>query len=286
MGIKIDITAGQDVQSSSVVATGEEVHIISDLETNTFGIEDDDLKDAVNKYFGKKPNDAYLHSPTPWNDLYKTYGWDQVELKLTPDTATITGITTVPTIVATETFTNNSSVQGVFNVGISQEVSQTTESSWSQTSTISVSQEVSYGISFLGTGGGGTTGMSFSEEWGKGHSESETITVGSQSGVQVTLDPGQSVKAVLTANRGVMNVRVVYNAVLEGQTAVNYNPTYNGHHFWGLDIGRVMSAANLSDSRSFTEDIKIGYYSDAKIDLQDLQGETISTLSFYDKAGE
>lgn len=285
MGMEINIKAGSTKELSSAVASGEERHIITDHERSTYNIEDGSLKDAVDKYFGKRPNDAYLHSETPWGDLYKTYGWDQVELILTPYNATITGITAAPTIVATQTFTNHSSVKGIFNVGIKQDVSETSESNWSQTDTISVGQSIKYGISFLGTGGGGTTTMSYSHAWGQGGSESKTITVGSECGVQVELQPGQSVKALLTATRGVMNVRVSYSAVLNGDTAINYNPTYKDHHFWALGIQNVMNAANLSYVRSFTEDIKIGYYSDAKIELQDAQGNNISTFNVCDKVG-
>src|SRR5947207_10532693 len=74
-GITVSIVAGADAAHSSVNATGSVQHVITDKEVTTFGIQDSPLKNAVGKYFGKNPNDAYLHSPTPWNDLYKTYGW-------------------------------------------------------------------------------------------------------------------------------------------------------------------------------------------------------------------
>lgn len=66
-------------------------------------------------------------------------------------------------------------------------------------------------------------------------------------------------------------MRIVYKAYLSGMTACNYSNRYNGHHFWGLDIGPVMEAAGLSNLRTFTEDIQIGYYSDSKVTLEDPQ---------------
>jgi hypothetical protein len=39
-----------------------------------------------------------------------------------------------------------------------------------------------------------------------------------------------------------------------------------------------MSAANLSPNREFTEDIEIGYYSDAKIELRNPQGQLKATF--------
>ncbi len=125
--------------------------------------------------------------------------------------------------------------------------------------------------------------MSYSHSWGQGGSESMSITVGSSSGVQVELEPGESVEAVLAASRGVMKVRIVYKAYLTGDTAVNYNPTYKDHHFWALGIGGVMNAASLPTIRDYTEDIEIGYYSDSKIELRDPAGNLKAMFSVADK---
>ena len=86
------------------------------------------FEDAVNAYFGRSPNDAYLHSPTPWGDLYTTYNWPQVSMVLVVQSAKILGITSEPIIVKTQEFTNNSSVKGTFNVAISDTVEDTVSS--------------------------------------------------------------------------------------------------------------------------------------------------------------
>lgn len=150
MGINISIVAAPDAASSSVSATGSVQHIISDEERGTFKLLDGQLKDAVNAYFGKRPNDAYLHSPTPWGDLYKTYGWKEVQTVLVPTRATILGITSEPVIVKTQTFVNDSSHTGTFNVSISEQVSNTTTSNWSTGGTLTVGQKFTYGSSSWG----------------------------------------------------------------------------------------------------------------------------------------
>jgi hypothetical protein len=231
-GINISIVAGADEAHSSVNATGSIQHIVTDKEVKTFGMQDSALKNAVGKSFGNNPNDAYLHSPTPWNDLYKTYGWPEVQTILIVQDAKIRGITSDPVVVATRTFTNRSSKKAVFDASISDQVSNTTESNWSTTNTIEVEQKFTYNVSFLGAGGGGETTMSYSHAWGQGGSESKNITVGSSSGVSVELEPGESIEAQLTASRGVMKVRITYRAQLSGSTAINYNPTFKDHHFW------------------------------------------------------
>ncbi|GAB1543428.1 hypothetical protein NUACC21_61020 [Scytonema sp. NUACC21] len=285
MGITINVVAGQNEATSRVSAYGSIQHIITDAEKKTFGIEDYGLKNAVEKYFGRKPNDAFLHSPTPWNDLYKTYGWEQVQTVLAVKSATITGITSQPSNVSTRTFTNNSSVEAIFKVDITEQVTNTVEHQWNVQHTITVGQEIEYQIGFLGTGGGGTTSFSYGLSWGQNETKSLSVTVGSSSGVEVTLQPGQSVRAALSASRGSMKVRIVYKASLLGVTAVNYDPPYRDHHFWALPINSVMSAAGLPLTKEFTEDIEIGYYSNGEIILTDPQGQVIKVVSLVDQAG-
>jgi hypothetical protein len=279
MGIDISIKAGLTTGSSSVNASGSVQHVITDTEVKTFGIQDGDLKNAVGKYFGKNPNDAYLHSDTPWGDLYKKYNWPQVETVLVVDSATITGITSEPVIVGTQVFSNDSKVKGTFNVGISDQVANTSSSTWSKTDSITVGQKFTYKVGFLGTGTGGETSMSYSHTWGESKTESLTVTVGTQSGVSVPLDPGQSVEAQLSASRGVMKIRIVYKAYLIGVTAINYNPTYKDHHFWALDIAEVMAASGISNLKTFTEDLEIGFYSSSKIELKDPSGQVRTAFS-------
>lgn len=277
MGINISIVAGNDKSSSSVSATGTVEHIITPEERTTFKLNDLQLKNAVGKYFDRKPNDAYLCSPTPWGDLYKTYGWNQVKTILVVQSAEILGITSEPVIVKTDEFANSSSLTATFNVAISESVANTTSSSWSLGGALTIGQSFSYGVKFLGAGAEGETSISYEQSWGISKEESEIITVGSTSGVSVELGPGESVLAELSASRGIMKVRIKYRAYLVGHTAINYNPTHKGHHFWALGIGNVMSSGSVINSVESTEDIEIGYYSNSKIELKDKDGKSLES---------
>ena len=268
-GLSISIDAGQDTASSKVSISGYLQHIISDTERMTFHLSDYELKQAVGKYFGKNPDDAFLHSPTPWNDLYKTYGWDQVQTVLVPVSHQIVGVTTNSVAIKSQVFENYSSKSASFDVSISDTVSNTVTNTWQTGGSLTFGQTIKYEVGFLGTGGGGETSLSYSQSWGVGGSKAQSQSVGSSSGVMVTLEPHQSVKSVLTATRGVMKIRVQYNAYLIGKTAINYGSTYKGHHFWALAIQNVMNGGNIQNSVQSTEDIEIGYYSNGKITLQD-----------------
>lgn len=275
MAISIAINAGQSAATSSVIATGTIRQVITGTERGLFNINDASLKAAVLSYFGRSPNDAYVCSPTPWGDLYKTYGWQQVQTTLSVTGARIVSETSSPTTLNTNTFTNKSSVPAEFNCGVTQEVSVTAESNWSSSSAVGINQSISYGIQFLGAGAQGETSLSFTQTWEQGGSESETVTLGSSAGVTVTLQPGQTVEAILSASKGVLTVEVDYQLTLSGDTAVNYNPTWKDHHFWALDINAVMAKAGLPVNITTRETITIDYFTNTHITVQDVASQDV-----------
>ncbi|PWC19615.1 hypothetical protein [Brenneria corticis] len=71
MSIKVNIIASPESNQTVATAVGDDIAVISNEERSTFQLNDQQLKNAVEVYFGKKPNDAYLCSPTPWNDYIK-----------------------------------------------------------------------------------------------------------------------------------------------------------------------------------------------------------------------
>ncbi|HEX8430682.1 MAG TPA: hypothetical protein VF625_05320 [Longimicrobium sp.] len=268
-GISIQLSTGDGGSvAPEVTASGTVTHIITDDERDSFGIGDSVLKLAVEMYFGQLPADAFLHDPTPWNNLYATYGWAPVTTVLTAVKADVVEVTSEPIFLGQNTFTNSSNKVGTFTAGVSDSVSDTVESSWSETHGLAASQMIRYGVSFLGAGGGGETTLSYNATFGTAGSESTSFTVGSEQAVSVVLQPGESVIAKLNASRGTIKVRVTYSVSLQGNTAVNYGDTFKGHHFWALDIGNVMRAVGLPSSFEITEDLEIGYFFNAAISLE------------------
>ena len=264
------ITAGSSGAASSASTYGREEHTISDAERSIFGIEDSGLKTAVEGYKGRAPNDVFVKSPTPWDDLYTRYDWDQVKTTLVPVGATVLSISTEPIIVKSQIFENKSSQTATFNVFVSDTVSNSATSSWSTSGSFSVSQSIKYSVEVLGSGAEGTTSFSFESGWGEGGSETETVTLGSRSGVNVELEPGEAVQADLRASRGTMRVQVDYVANLSGYVACNYNPTFEGHHFWAFGVNSVLGGGNLAQVIHSSEIIEVGYYADSSVTLSDI----------------
>jgi hypothetical protein len=280
MGISVRIKAGRDVGSSSIEASGSIQHVITDKERALFGLNDNALKQAVKAYFGKAPNDAFLCSPTPWNDLYKTYGWSQVQTVLVVQKAQILEITSNPSIIKTTRLQNTSSKPGTFSARVNDSVTNTIETNWNSTTSLEFSQSLEYSVGIEGLASvGGSTSWSFSQSFGVGGSRSESVSVGSDEGVSVDLAPGESVEAQLAVSSGAMRARVFYKAYLLGKTAINYHPTFKDHHFFALDIGAVMAAGGLDNSLHFTEDIQLGYYSNAEVRLSDAAKHALRALA-------
>jgi hypothetical protein len=117
---------------------------------------------------------------------------------------------------------------------------------------------------------GGGLSMKYSKQWGKVYEQEETVELGVEHAVNLHLAPMTSFNAYITGYEGTVKIRVFYEAYLTGSSAVNYENTYKGHHFYDLDIGAIMNAnPSLSKTVAFSEDISIKHFSNTSIVLED-----------------
>ncbi|XP_028165591.1 spherulin-2A-like [Ostrinia furnacalis] len=280
--INVDVVATSDSATSKVEYFGSSIELITDEDIRTFGLTDSKLKDAAQKFSGGRPGDVYLKSPTPWNDLYKSFGWSQVQRTLHPKSARILGIRSEPVLLVTSEFINNSSVTSTYNAGVTQQVEETVSTTWSVGGEMKVEQEINYKVD-IGVGEiGGATRFSFSASFGKDTTKSKSVTVGSSQGVQVQLAPGQAVVASLQATRGSMEIQVDYSASLDGDIACNYPGKFKGHYFWRYDLIAVQRASGMKTTVDSTEIIKVGFYFNARVVVSDKV--TANTLNIYSAA--
>ena len=95
--------------------------------------------------------------------------------------ATITGITSEPVIVATKTFSNNSSKKATFDASISDQVTNTTESNWSETDADrSSADDFLWNRIWRFGSAGGSTSMSYNHSWGQGGVPRARVSVSEQ----------------------------------------------------------------------------------------------------------
>ncbi|CAK1549368.1 unnamed protein product [Leptosia nina] len=266
IGVELSGTFEKDLQ---LTFSGHETDVISDQEMHTFNLTDGNLKSGSESYFGRRPDDAFVRSPTPWGDLFKTFGWKQVSRTLAPKRGRILSKTSEPQIVMHQIFENNSTKSATFNVGISQSLQNTMRSSWSKSEGLSIGQEINYELDFGFIDIGGKTSLVFSSVYGKSSEKSQTVTVGTASHMDIMLQPGQSVLAELRATRGTLKVEMEYEASLSGDVAVNYNTPYKGHHFWALSVDTVMNRAGLGNDMVSRQIVEVGFYANSQIVVYD-----------------
>lgn len=285
MSIAINIIAGVNAAFSTIVTSGNEAHVITKNEEKVFHIQDKDiLKRMVELELGKKPFAAYLHGPTTFGNLYTKNAWKEVETKLKVKNASITKFESIPYIVETKYFSNLSKIKAQFNANISANVTNTIESNWSHSNTMSFDQAFNYGIQFNGAGLGGNTNLHYEHSWGKGGSKSEAFTIGSSAGLLVELEPGESVIAELLASKGTIHAKIEYESYLEGDIATNYFIKLNGSHNWAIPIMHAMKNYGLENSKKTEEKVTVDFYSNSTVILRDSAG-TLLKQYFLDRQG-
>ncbi|XP_031634161.1 spherulin-2A-like [Contarinia nasturtii] len=265
--MEIEMNIGKTIAKSYVSGSGKQCNIITDVERRTFGLGDDQIKDALAGIKGKRPCDVFVRSPTPWNDLYARYGWDQVQRITTISDAKVLDISVVPVLVNESILENNSSYRGDFGTDLSTTLRNSVSSNWNKSHGISVEQKITYGISFM-VKGEGQTSFSYSHNWGHGGSESKTCSLGTSGNVKVSLGPGEKVIAQLVASRGRAKVEVDYHSYLTGGVALNYSRGHHGHHFWWEPIDSIMEQLDRENFHTSREIINIEMYSNLRVNLK------------------
>lgn len=288
MAMNVEIYTDPATNENRANVSGVSTEVISDDSILAFRLHSAALKPAIAKYLQPSdkflqilayPTDVFLRSPTPWNDLYSSYNWAQVQQNLIPLSATILESTSSPSILKKSQLENESSSEAWFDSSITQTVSNTVSSSWSQSHKISVGQKITYSFKLGDSASvGGETSFSYDHTWGSEESKSQTVTLGSSDGTRVLLQPNEKRLVELSADRGTLKVRVQYRASLTGLMAVNYKKKYKGHHFYGFKVANVMAANAISNSLQNTQDLTFEYYTNAKIVLKDLKGKTMESF--------
>ncbi|XP_045457269.1 spherulin-2A-like [Melitaea cinxia] len=267
--IVINIAAGNNKSDVRINYSGVDVDIIGDREIELFHLDSFTLKRAVKKKYEVVPRDVFLKGPTPWGDLYKTYNWQEVTRVLEVKSAKLKHSAVKSVVVLSQDFENSVNNPIKVNAGISQTVENTIATTWSRTQETTFSQEIEYNLNVILAKLSGTTSFSYTSTVGKSQEKSESVTVGTTTGMEVELKPGQSVSAVLSANRYNLEVEVVYAVTLRGQVAVNFRKPYKGHHFYGPSIGSILKSGGLDTEVTVVENIQLGLFTDASLRVYD-----------------
>ncbi|XP_057338841.1 spherulin-2A-like [Microplitis mediator] len=264
MGLSIEIKEIGD-NEFKIKASGYISSLITDADRRKFGVDDDDIKEAVDCYKGKRPTDVYLRSPTPWGDMYDTYDLDQTEKVIRVIKTKVISVSSRPEIVTKATLNNTESAEPTtFNTSIEKTVTNSVSSSWKNENNISISRSVGYDIKAAK----GDISFSYSKNWGSTEIKSKAVTLKSASSVQKTLGPGKSATIELMAHRKVAKIEITYECSLEGDVGINYHERYKGYHFHFVPIDTIMEAGDIDNSLMVKEIIELELYSDTTINVK------------------
>ena len=294
-GYTISVSAGEDQKSSSVTlndATGHPLSAGSTLSDRLLS-EDDLRRFGIN---GNPGIGDFLRDigqvDTVYGCVQDCDGWSftdhperpPVKIRLTFLNAQIIEFHADNTALASEKFTNDSSLPATYTSNLSVSKTNSSTTSWSDSNSFTFSQSIKYQIGFLGTGGGGSTGLSYNHTWGEGGSETASTTIGTTSGVTVTLQPKQNITATLSATQGTMRVRITYLAALTdgAVTTFSYDRPYHlplalTQRFMPLEP--LLSSAGRQTSVKVTQDIDVGYFSSGRIEIRDTLGNILPQVS-------
>jgi len=188
--------------------------------------------------------------------LYREYGWPEITLTLRPVSSICSNVNVTNSALATNDVTNELDKVVRVNVAFVTQKDNTEETNWSQTSTLSVSQKVEFTIKFFKS----ETSIGYDQEWQKGGSHAQTISIGSSVAIEVDLDPGQTIRVTNWGEIGVAHVKITYAASLSGLVFANYSNKHNGHHFWGVNVNSVLSTLGVANRIEIVQNMNMTSY--------------------------
>jgi hypothetical protein len=264
MTIDINILAGPDANASQVSAIGRITDLITDQERVLFGVTDQALIALIGANRGK--DEVHLRN----HRAFDQYGWPKTHRVFEVKKAEVVSLDFKPVALVTNQYENRRGTLPISHrASLTFGTSLSATTHWNVTSKIAIKQKIKYEVGFLGTGAGGETSMAFETGHGQGASESRASTITTTNMAIFSIDPGQTVKAELSASKGVLRIRITYVSYLEGDVYYDYADTHEGHHRWAEPIADVMASGGLPNAIESSEIVEIGFYANAKVIVED-----------------
>ncbi|MFJ8648627.1 hypothetical protein ACIRNI_21215 [Streptomyces sp. NPDC093546] len=286
MPFTINLTASKKAGACKAVATGSVKHVINPSETRVFGLDETDrIKAAIGKAIGRNPDEYWLKDPTPegaaggakpeYGNVYGLFKWQPVTATLTVKSARFLEITTKPVIAHHVQWVNDNDHAVTYGATMSVTKADTCTSSWSWTDKFSVGQKITYKVSVkegdVGGELGGETSFGFEHAWGETKTKAHTVTLGVTDTVSSSVPKRSAETAYLFSTLGSAKYRIVYQASLSGALAFQHRDWYTGadgdHRYRAHDVNSVLRTAGFPTSITVSEDITVGFYSDAIVEV-------------------
>ncbi|CAH0724415.1 unnamed protein product, partial [Brenthis ino] len=168
-------------------------------------------------------------------------------------------------LVTVKEFHNNSSAPSVAKGGIKEEVLETLSTTWSESEALSIARDITFKY--------GSLSYSYTSYWGKEVNKSKTKILTTTSDVEVSLKPGQSVKAILSATRGTLSLKVDYSATVHGDIYCRYTFFFIPIYGQEFEVNKYLDLMNLPHSVISSEIISVDYYYGAQVVIKDIESD-------------
>ena len=241
------ITIRLNLDTPSIAIRGSEISVMRRDQISDLLRGESDLVDRIAaQHGGAHPDEWHLSddegcSNRGLRDMFSRYQWRPSQIKTQAKSAKILELTTEPTIIATQDNENPlppmwSKDNDGFPVdelgyplpdvtvhcNISRDVESTVgkESHWDVGSSITSTVSVEVGGEATGAKVGASTALSFSAGYGESKNQSNAVRVGSESGAEATLKPGQLSRFILTMDNGKFRAQARYTLTLLGGSLI------------------------------------------------------------------
>jgi len=285
MGITIEIK--HDSKGNLFAkASGSIEHVITDEDRKKLGLDDDTALNQIVKQYknlNREPDATYLKDPTTktrGGNLYATKGKKQVSMVLIPKSAKIrtTGIKSIA--LKTHKFVNDSKTKSVTqSTTLEESVSNTSSSTWSCDNRISVTEKISVKVALKVMEASAETSLGYEHTWGKSETLTQDITFKTASTIEVTLEPGERLQAILTASESATVVDVEFKAYLDGTIIAHFdkkkyeNSDHTKTAFFYIPVRNLIDYWNRDVEYDAKETIELGYYSNGKSETVDIDNK-------------
>ncbi|BCM65635.1 MULTISPECIES: hypothetical protein [Streptomyces] len=290
MPFHVNLTASKRPGECKAVGTGSVKHVINASEAKAFGLDQTDrIKAVIGKAVGKNPDEYWLKGPTPegaangadpeYGDVYTRFGWDPVTATLIVKNARLLEVTTKPVIAHHVEWINHTDHAASYSANMIIEKTDTCSSTWSWTDKFSVGQKITYKVSVKAeapvgeVGGelGGETSFGFEHAWGEAKTKSHTVRVGVSDMVKSNVPKHSAETAYLFSTLGSAKFRITYEATLSGWLAFQHRDWYTASdgsaRYRAHKVDMVLRNAGLPTSLTVHQDVTVGFYSDASVQL-------------------
>lgn len=254
--ISLDVSIDQN-KEVLIVHSGFDENIIDDKDVSLFKIDKANLEQALNKHFGKVPDDFYL----------KTYKEDDVTRVLSIESVKIKNNERKHVIIKNLYLKNDSNKTMQINPSIRHTVENTLTIGWSNAE--EYSQKFESNVNFVLAKDDGSTRFSYESKLGVGTNRSETSAIGSSSGLEIGLAPDQALNAVLSADVGILEIEVQYKMFLRGYVTCRFETPFRGQNFWKVPIQDVMASGGIENEETIYGTLRFDYYIDAPVQIFD-----------------